>query len=88
MISTYQITRLSLRNELLEALDWDEDALSEVMKDCDDALSQITKVSEAGSALQRLRTELSLSRGEDVAKIAITYYLHSLNEKPTKEISA
>lgn len=88
MISAYHIVRLSLRNELLEALDWDEDALSDVMKDCNDALSHVTKISEAEPALKRLHTELSLSRGEDIAKIAITYYLHSLNEKPTKEISA
>jgi hypothetical protein len=70
------LERLALRNELLEALDWDETAFEEVMQDCADVLSEIGDTSQARSVLERLQTELVISRGDRVAKLAITYYLY------------
>jgi len=83
-----QFANLSLRSELLEALDWDEDALAEVMKDCEDVLSEIKDINNAKETLQRLRDELSLSRGEEVMKLAITYYLNILMNSSAKEKEA
>ena len=80
------LERLALRNELLEALDWDETAFGEVMQDCADFLSEIDDTSQARSVLERLQTELVISRGDQVAKLAITYYLDCLVVSAAKEI--
>lgn len=84
----HQLNRLSMRSELLEALDWDEDALTEIMKDCDEVLSEIKDVSEAENALQNLQTELIISRDETIAKLAITYYLECLMTPSSKDITS
>lgn len=80
------LERLALRNELLEALDWDEAALEEVMQDCSDVLSEVSDTGQARAVLERLQTELIISRGEQVAKLAITYYLDCLVVSAAKEI--
>ena len=72
------INNLSLRSELLEALDWDEEELKSVLETCDEVLSEIADISEAKDCLERLQTELIISRGEFVAKTAISYYLNSI----------
>ena len=82
------VTRLAMRNELLEALDWDEEALAEVLKDCGDVISEIEDTTQARPFLERLQTELIISRGETVAKLAITYYLECLMFAASKEIEA
>jgi hypothetical protein len=72
------INNLSLRSELLEALDWDEEELKNVLETCNEVLSEITDISQARDCLERLQTELIISRGEFVAKTAISYYLNNM----------
>jgi hypothetical protein len=78
------ITDLSTRSELLEALDWDEEAFQSLMKDCGDVLSEIKNINDAEDALHRLQTELSISLGEKVANLAITYYITLLARNEEK----
>ncbi len=78
------IVDLSARSELLEALDWDEEAFKSLMEDCRDVLSEIENINDAEDALLRLQTELSISLGEKVANLAITYYLNLLARNEEK----
>jgi hypothetical protein len=78
------IVDLSTRSELLEALDWDEEAFKSLMEDCRDVLSEIENINDAEDALLRLQSDLSISLGEKVAILEITYYLYLLARNEEK----
>ena len=79
---------LSEETELLEALDWDEVALAQVIEECRSALEGLTTGSQAAESLKRLRENLVTVRGENVARIAITLLLKRSIQSNTEEIEA
>ena len=80
------MSHLSLRNELLEALDWDEEELKNVLETCDEVLSEIEDISQAKDSLERLQTELIISKGKFIANAAITYYLNCLMKQQNEAL--
>ena len=77
------LLNLHERTALLESLDWDEDALSEMIQDCDEGLS--TFLTEKGDPMQKLQLFLSGKWGEESSKLCVTYYVRcavSQKEEP------
>lgn len=81
-------SNLAEETELLEALEWDEDVLRETLQVCQDALDTAHDEKSAALALQNLHSELKRSRGETVAKLAITLFLRRAIQYRNEEIEA
>jgi len=79
---------LAEETELLEALDWDEESLTQVIDECKEALEGLATGAQAAESLKRLSEKLIASRGERVARIAITLLLKRSIQSNTEEIEA
>lgn len=79
---------LAEETELLEALEWDEEALSQVIEKCKASLSGLDTESQAAKSLKDLHEELVTERGEHVARLAITLFLKRAIQYSTEEIEA
>ncbi len=79
---------LAEETELLEALEWDEEALSQVIEKCRGALSEIETGSQAAKSLRDLHEELVAERGECVARLVITLFLKRAIQYSAEEIEA
>jgi hypothetical protein len=79
---------LAEETELLESLDWDEEALVSVLKKCKDALEKSDTESQASHAIRSLHSDLIKERGETVAKLAITLFLKRSIHQSTGEFEA
>lgn len=81
-------SNLAEKTELLEALDWDEDALFDTLDMCQSVLEQATTESEAAALLMKLQSILVATRGEIVAKLAISLYLKKVIQQTNEEFEA
>lgn len=81
-------SNLAEKTELLEALDWDEDALFDTLDMCQSVLEQAATESEAATSLMMLQSILVETRGEIVAKLAISLYLKSVIQQTNEGFEA
>lgn len=79
---------LAEETELLEALDWDEEALAQVVAKCRESLSGLDTQSQAAGALKALHSELVTEWGEHVARLSITLFLKRAIQYSAEEIEA
>ena len=81
-------SNLAEKTELLEALDWDEDALFDTLDMCQSVLEQAATESEAATLLVKLQSILVETRGEIVAKLAISLYFKSVIQQTNEGFEA
>lgn len=79
---------LSEETELLEALDWDEDALSEIINQCISAFEDVTTEFETQKALNHLYSTLKEQRNEQIAKFTIALFLKRTLQHNKEEAEA
>lgn len=78
-----EILNLHERTALLESLEWDEDALIEMIQDCEQGLLKF--LNEKGDPMLKLQSYLSRKWSDKSAKLCITYYVRcavSKKEEP------
>lgn len=72
------------RTALLESLEWDEEALIEMIQDCEQGFSKF--LNEKGDPMLKLSSYLAGKWGEESAKLCITYYVRcSVSQKEEPE---
>lgn len=79
---------LAEETELLEALDWDEEALHEVIEQCQSAFEDVTTEFETKAAMNCLYATLTEQRGEQIAKFTISLFLKRVFQHSNEEIES
>ena len=79
---------IEIETRLLELLDWDEDALFDTLDMCQSVLEQAATESEAATSLMMLQSILVETRGEIVAKLAISLYLKNAIQQTSERFEA
>ena len=79
---------LAEETELLEAMEWDEEGLGEVLELCNSILSAAGDEIEAAAALQVLNTRLTDEYGERVSRLAISLFLKRAIQYTKQETEA
>lgn len=79
---------LAEETELLEAMEWDEEGMAEVLDLCKEVLGASGSEAEAAKALRELSTKLASERGEKVSRLAISLFLKRAIQYTKQEIEA
>jgi hypothetical protein len=79
---------LAEETELLEAMEWDEEGMAEVLHLCWSTLSAAENEATASQALRDLNARLTAERGENVARLAISLFLKRSIQYTKQEIEA
>jgi hypothetical protein len=74
--------------ELLEALEWDEEALASLIERCSSALDGVKTGLQASRVLAELQSEITSEWGQRVSQLAITLLLKRTIQYSTEEIEA
>lgn len=81
-------TCLAEETELLEALDWDEEALADIILLCQSSFEDITSEAEVRKTLEHLYATLTKERNEQIAKLVISFFIKKSLQLDNKEIEA
>lgn len=79
---------LAEETELLEAMDWNEEAVEEILETCRLSLGSAATEPEAEFALRELSTKLVSKHGLLVARLAISLFLKQVMQNQKQEIEA
>ena len=79
---------LAEETELLEALEWDEEALAALAERCRTALDGVKTGLQASKVLSDLKSEIASELGERVSQLAITLLLKRTIQYNPEEIEA
>lgn len=79
---------LAEETELLEAMEWDEEGMGEVLDLCGSYLESVESEATAAEALRDLEARLSAERGEKVSRLAISLFLKRAIQYTKQEIEA
>jgi len=79
---------LAEETELLEALEWDEEALASLTERCGTALDGVKTGAQAARVLAELQSEIASEWGDRVSQLAITLLLKRTIQYDPEEIEA
>lgn len=79
---------LAEETELLEAMDWDEEGLVEVLDLCKSAIENCSSEQETASSLSSLHREIASRWDEKIARLAISLFIKRAIQYPREEIEA